>query len=326
MRRLLLIATLLPGCSGQLADVAPESDEMAPFSTKLAVGTRVVVCNTHGANLNFRAGPSTKNKVIDVLAPGTEGTVLGSSGAFYELSVNGQNGWAYGSYLCPATTSADGGPTIPPDSAADGCGSFPSERYRCSADGNSRGKCVNGSAVVEDCARGCLRHSSPVDDVCMGTADNWSCSGTYSKTKSSSGDYYSSVFGCWLDSNGTAHGDPGDNCIPACIAEAKAAGLCKSSWSGKTCEEQTGWYLADSGRFGCLARVRITNPANGKAVIAVALDAGPACWVESKVGRGVADLSAPVALHLFGTSSVGATDKQKVHIVEVDASTPLGPI
>jgi len=123
-----------------------------------------------------------------------------------------------------------------------------------------------------------------------------------------------------------AHGDPGDNCIPACLAQAKSSGLCQSGWSGKTCEQKVNWYVADSGRFGCLQRIRITNPVNGKAVVAAVLDAGPACWVEAKVKKEILDMSPPTAIYLFGTSSIGATEKKAVQVVEVDASTPLGPI
>jgi hypothetical protein len=220
----------------------------------------------------------------------------------------------------------DGKPPAP-DAKPAGCGEFAgATRFTCSKDGNSRGKCVGGVPTVESCANGCLRKKAPADDVCMGTTTSWSCSGSYGTTKAENGDYYITVFGCWVDSKGVPHGDPGDNCIPACLSQAKSSGLCQGSWSGKTCEEKTGYYTADSGRFGCLQRLRITNPANGKRVIAVALDAGPACWVENNVKKAILDVSAPVALHLFGGSSYGASEKKLVHVVEVDNATPLGPL
>jgi len=164
---------------------------------------------------------------------------------------------------------------------------------------------------------------NPPDDPPGDTS--WSCSGTYATKKAGDGNYYLTSFGCWVDSSGTHHSDPGDNCIPACLSQAKSDGICQSGWSGKVCEEQTSYYVADSGRFGCLARLRITNPASGAGVVAVVLDAGPACWVEAKVQRAILDASPPVALALFGSSSVGWSSKRLVHVVEVDASTPLGP-
>jgi hypothetical protein len=153
----------------------------------------------------------------------------------------------------------------------------------------------------------------------------WSCPGSYGTTQASDGNYYVTSFGCWIDNNGVAHGDPGDNCIPACLSEARATGLCASGWSGKTCEQQVKWYVADSGRFGCLQRLRVTNPANGKKVVVVALDAGPACWVEAKVSKAILDMSPPTAIYLFGTSAISATERELVHVVEVSSSTSLGP-
>ncbi len=151
----------------------------------------------------------------------------------------------------------------------------------------------------------------------------WSCTGSYGTKKASDGIYYTTSFGCWVDSKGVSHSDPGDNCIPACLSQAKSSGLCQSSWSGKTCEEKTNWYVADSGRFGCLQRLKLT--ANGKSVVVVVLDAGPACWVEAKVQKAILDMSPPTAIYLFGTSAIGATEKKAAKVVEVPASTPLGP-
>jgi hypothetical protein len=102
--------------------------------------------------------------------------------------------------------------------------------------------------------------------------------------------------------------------------------VCKSTDTGPDCEEALTWYTADSARFGCLARVRITNPANGKAVVAIVLDAGPACSsVEDNVMKEVLDASGRVDRELFGADQ-GYADKALVHVVEVDPSTPLGPV
>jgi len=158
----------------------------------------------------------------------------------------------------------------------------------------------------------------------MGTTTTWSCPGSYGTKKAENGDYYLTAFGCWVDAAGTAHGDSGDNCIPSCLAQAKAAGLCNTGDTGKQCEQRVTWYTADAARFGCLARVRITNPANGKSVVAVALDYGPSCSrVEDTVSKAVLDASGRVDRALFGADQ-GVSDRSLVHVVEVDPSTPLG--
>ncbi len=157
----------------------------------------------------------------------------------------------------------------------------------------------------------------------MGTTNTWSCSGSYGTAKAEDGDYYATEFGCWKDSSGI-HTDPGDNCIPSCLSKAQASGLC-AGLDGPTCEETVNWYAADGARFGCLARLRVTNPANAKAVVVVALDYGPACSVENSVQHAILDMSAPANDYLFGGAQ-GASDKALVHVVEVDATTPLGPV
>jgi hypothetical protein len=211
------------------------------------------------------------------------------------------------------------------DAAPVGCGELAGvTRFTCSKDGTTRGKCAAGAAVIETCARGCLREAAPTDDVCLGTSSAFSCSGSYATTKSTSGDHYLTAFGCWVDSAGTSHADSGDNCIPSCLAKAKAAGLCTPADTGPACERRVNWYTADGARFGCLARLKVTNPANGKSVIAVALDYGPSCSVENSVGRAVLDASGRVDDYLFGAPQ-GASDRSAVHVVEVDPSTPLGP-
>ncbi len=215
---------------------------------------------------------------------------------------------------------------LPHPTDSGGCGEFAgATRMTCSKDGNSRGSCVGGAPKIESCARGCLRKSSPDDDVCMGTTTSFACSGSYGTGKAEDGDYYLTSFGCWTDEGGTTHQDSGDNCIPACFSKAQSAGVCQSGWDGPECEQKVNWFVADSGRFGCLARLRITDPKSGKAVVGVVLDAGPACWVEQNASKAILDASSRISMHLFGTT-LGWSDKALVHVVEVDASTPLGPV
>jgi hypothetical protein len=204
-----------------------------------------------------------------------------------------------------------------------GCGEFEGHAsFTCSADGNGRGRCVGGQLDYEACARGCLRDDQG-GGACMGTQTSWSCDGLYGTDKASNGDYYSTEFGCWKDANGN-HGDPGDNCIPTCLKEAQGAGLC-AGLSGPACERAVSWYAADGARFGCLARLRVTNPKNGKAVVVAVLDFGPSCSVEDKASHAAIDLSYPASKYLFG-GPTGISDKALAHVVEVDPSTPLGPV
>jgi hypothetical protein len=229
----------------------------------------------------------------------------------------------------PADTGAnpkDATPDAPsaPDAPA-GCGTWAGDtKFTCSADGATRGKCVGTTPSVETCARGCLREPAG-DSVCLATTASWSCTGSYGTTRSAAGDYDLTAFGCWKDAAGTVHTDPGDNCIPTCLSKAIAAGVCAPGATGPQCEESVNWYTADGARFGCLQRLKITNPKNGKAVIAVALDYGPGCSVEATVGQYALDASGRVNQYLFG-SAQGISDKSLVHVVEVDNSTPLGPV
>jgi hypothetical protein len=207
-----------------------------------------------------------------------------------------------------------------------GCGEFAGDMsFTCAKDGNSRGECLGGTPTIEACPRGCLREPAPQDSICMGTTDNWSCPGSYGMDRALNGDYDLTSFGCWIDANNQVHTDPGDNCIPSCLSQAQATGLCDPADTGPQCEEKINWYTADGARFGCLQRVRVTNPANGKVVIAVALDFGPACSVEATVSKAVLDASGRVNQYLFGGDQ-GVSDMSNVHVVEVDNATPLGPM
>jgi hypothetical protein len=206
-----------------------------------------------------------------------------------------------------------------------GCGSFASDpTFTCTGDGTARARCVDGSLDEEPCAAGCLRQDAGQDSICQGDASDWSCPGAYGTTPVDDGNYYMSEFGCYVDDAGV-HTDPGDNCIPSCFTQARAAGLCDPASTGPDCEEKLGWYTADGARFGCLQRLRVTNPVNGKSLIAVALDFGPGCTGEDNVSHAVLDSSGLVNNYLFGGSK-GASEKALVHVVEVDESYPLGPV
>ncbi len=220
----------------------------------------------------------------------------------------------------------DAGGSSSGDAAPVGCGEFEGKTvFTCSKDGKSRGKCVQGARVVEACARGCLKPVAPATEgTCMGATSAFSCTGTTGSTKAADGDYYVTAFGCWVDESGVKHGDPGDNCLPGCIDTLRKQGVCAASLTGKECEEKITWFTADAKRFGCGAKIRVENPANGKAVIAMAIDDGPGCTLENSVKKPILDASGRVDRALFGADK-GATDKALVHVVEVDPSTPLGP-
>ncbi|MGH7296769.1 MAG: hypothetical protein ACRELB_17655, partial [Polyangiaceae bacterium] len=214
------------------------------------------------------------------------------------------------------SAAADGG----------GCGEFTGDTVpTCSGDGSSLGQCAGGVPNVQVCADGCLHAYGQNPASCLlPTATNFSCTGSYGTEPVDDGNYYMSSFGCWVDTSGGIQTDPGDNCIPSCLSKAIAAGLCPPGTAGPACEESINWYTADAARFGCLARLRVTNPANGKKLIAVALDYGPGCSGENKVSHAVLDSSGRVDDYLFGGPQ-GASDKSVVHVVQVADSTPLGP-
>lgn len=229
----------------------------------------------------------------------------------------------------PASRDAEGAKdsaVVPDESGAPeagGCGEFTGDTQpTCSKDGNSLGSCAGGTPNIQACTNGCLRSQPP---MCMlASATNWSCPGSYGTTAVNDGNYYITSFGCYIDASGNVQTDPGDNCIPSCLSKALAAGLCPAGSSGPQCEEAINWFTADGARFGCLARLRVTNPMTGKSVIAVALDYGPGCSGENGVSHAVLDTSGRIDDYLFGGPE-GASDRALVHVVQVDDSTPLGP-
>ena len=174
----------------------------------------------------------------------------GGTGADATVSTEGGSGTdgASSAPLDGASTdatsvSSDGGPA---------CGQFAGDtaNLTCSANGNSLGECLaDGGLNLQQCPNGCLREPAGQDSICMGTTNTWSCTGEWGTTPASNGNYYLTEFGCWVDDAGV-HTDPDDNCIPACLAQAQAAGLCASTDTGPQCEERVTWYTADAGRFG----------------------------------------------------------------------------
>lgn len=57
--------------------------------------------------LNVRSGPGTSNAKLGVLAYGTEVTVIGTSGNWYQIRYNGKDAYIYRSYLDPVGGSSD---------------------------------------------------------------------------------------------------------------------------------------------------------------------------------------------------------------------------
>ncbi len=170
----------------------------------------------------------------------------------------------------------------------------------------------------------------PVDDSTASqqqdaTETYWTCNGTTGKHVPADGSFYTTSFGCWTDEHGNDRGDGSDNCLPWCkggdpAGYAEACG----GLSGPECERQIRWYAADADRFGCFGRIRATNPDNGKSVVLLVLDKGPACWVEDKVDHWVLDVSYPASLYLFGEPT-SVNERADVIVEPVSADTPLGP-
>lgn len=83
-------------------------------------------------------------------------------------------------------------------------------------------------------------------------------------------------------------------------------------------------YIADSWRFGCGARVKVTNPRNGRWCVTRVADVGPNICVERAAGKPVIDASPVVTRELFGVGSAGWSDRIVVRAETVASSTPLG--
>lgn len=321
-----------PGGLDEGQDESVESDAEG-VSGSVAVGTKLQATG----NVNLRAGASTSSSILDVVPDGDQVTVKQAvpSGGFYLVTYQGATGWTSGKFYEVVAAPDDGG------GAGDIRVATVNVNLRQGPGTNfavlgvvSAGDEVtlqesaqtNGYYHVDyDGIVGWTKASYYSEPGDSGTdpGQPWTCTGSYATTKVAGGKYYATSFGCWVDDNGVAHQDSGDNCIPFCLAQAKSDGLC-AGITGPQCERKVNWYAADSGRFGCLTRLRVKSIANGKSAIVAVLDAGPACSVEKKVKAGVLDLSSRVTEYLFG-GQVGTGDAAMVQVEEVPANTPLGP-
>ena len=83
-------------------------------------------------------------------------------------------------------------------------------------------------------------------------------------------------------------------------------------------------YIADSWRFGCRSRVKITNPRTGRWCVAQVADVGPNICVEQAARKPIIDASPVIARELYGIGSAGWSDRVLVRAELVASGTPLG--
>jgi hypothetical protein len=83
-------------------------------------------------------------------------------------------------------------------------------------------------------------------------------------------------------------------------------------------------YIADAWRFGCRAKVRVTNPRTGRWCVAQVADVGPNICVERAAGRPIIDASPVITRELFGRNSAGWSERIVVRAELVEGSTALG--
>ncbi len=166
----------------------------------------------------------------------------------------------------------------------------------------------------------------PVSAPGAGPIGPWACSGVVGKTRPPDGRYWITTFGASSATSGTTCDDAEDNCIGACTGSAVKDRLCPASQvsTPAVCQRSIKWFVADQARFGCGSRVAVTNPSNGKSVVAYVLDEGPSCFVERRVSAPVLDASPAVNTYLTGSSQHGPGEV-RVQAVLVPSTTPLGP-
>jgi uncharacterized protein YraI len=110
---------LASACSATSSDVGADETAVSAsdaITDRIAASTKLVTTT----RVNLREGPSTNDDVLTVLDSGTEVTVTTGSPSrgFYEVDVDGQRGWVYGTYLRP---SADTGDTTVDSSTSTSC-------------------------------------------------------------------------------------------------------------------------------------------------------------------------------------------------------------
>lgn len=189
-----------------------------------------------------------------------------------------------------------------------------------------------GTNAARDAASDAARDAAtPVSTLCSGAASAPfqpptvcdALSGNTTTTRPTNAVYATSWFGCYRNAAGTLVTDPNDNCEFACGSR----GLCASGLSGPECQAQLKWFAADADRFGCGTRIKVTNCLNSRAVVLAALDRGPNCRsVEQAYGAPVVDMSWPAMTYLFEGRTYGGSDKKRVVVEVVPATTALGPV
>lgn len=170
----------------------------------------------------------------------------------------------------------------------------------------------------------CSAGDSPSGEPSATAASASTCTGLYATVRTSDNTYGASSMGCWTDENGDPKESANADCVPGCLAEVRSAGLCTALETGKVCEQQVTWFVSGAGRYACLSRVRVKNPATGSAVVAVVLDYGPNCSVERRSPQPLFGVSGRVAFQLFGSETVDPATS-RVEVSEVPSTTSLGP-
>ena len=214
----------------------------------------------------------------------------------------------------PADANGGDASTLPSDSGARDAGASRDAGVRADASpdassdaGPARSPLCNGAASAA--------FESPV------TCD--ALSGNTTTSRPANAIYATSWFGCYRNATGALVTDPNDNCEFACGNR----GLCASGLSGPECQAQLKWFAADADRFGCGARIKVTNCVNSRAVVLATLDRGPNCRsVEQAYGAPVIDMSWPAMTYLFEGRTYGGSDKKRVVVEVVPATTTLGPV
>jgi rare lipoprotein A (peptidoglycan hydrolase) len=104
---LLLVPVLTTGCAVADDDEIGEESGFSDSAITGSVAQGTVLVTT--ARLNFREGPSKSTEVKRVLAKGARVTALrgGAENGYYKIKSDGEEGFAYGAYLKPASTGTD---------------------------------------------------------------------------------------------------------------------------------------------------------------------------------------------------------------------------